>query len=254
MFYFILIFGFISNKFEPDMVFDLFYNYEYNLLKDIIRYNFTEYDFRMPIYPGDRIDIESKILKNEIESSSFDVKVYEYNYYPTAQNIILHEGTESPLLGPYKSYNESNFTFYSFTFQASENGKYFGIYFKPDSINYSYIKIRTNLSRYKYSFIKDITFNEYDIFNTSIFINKIFPLSYEIFYRLSVISTDKFTIQLETHEKYDKNNSFRVDICKYDRKPDESQVYHGNSAAKKCDIDLINISGEDKIFKYIGEV
>ena len=56
-------------------------------------------------------------------------------------------------------------------------------------------------------------------------------------------------IQLTTHKAYDKNTAFKVDVCQYENKPAEQQVYYGNGAAKTKTY-LENTSEEGSKYYY----
>ena len=165
---------------------------------------------------------------------SFYLKVYEYFYKPTDEQVYNHEnGVSKGKIAPTSYYYEGQSTVYYYTFQVSQNaikGSYFSIYVTVPNYDYSYLYFRVNLSKYKYSNIKELSFlTNYEI-DTSIFGDRKIPYEYQIYIRMSSLSEDQMQIQLTTHEAYDKYTAFVVDVCQYNIFPDESQVYYGLGA------------------------
>ena len=242
--YFICILGFISCLTLPK-VFDIWYNYEFDL-KSQIDPAYTGYIFRFPVNSDTKMDIEIKIGKND--TNSFIFQIFEYSYYPTDDEIISKTGQEKTIIGS-TQYEEEGYLVYSFTFSSSIGGKYFGIYVDlPYDVQYSYLVFRANVSRYKYSKIKDLNFGSDYIIDTSAFEDKIIPNSYQMYVRIPVIPQEEIELELTTHKNYDEN-AFTVDICGYSYKPTEAQVYYGDPGAT-CTYSLENISDEDKKYKY----
>ena len=144
----------------------IWYNYEFDL-KSQIDPAYTGYIFRFPVNSDTKMDIEIKIGKNDTNSFSF--QVYEYSFYPTDDEIISKTGQEKTIIGS-TQYEEEGYLVYSFTFSSSIGGKYFGIYVDlPYDVQYSYLVFRANVSRYKYSKIKDLNFGSDYIIDTSVF-------------------------------------------------------------------------------------
>ena len=56
-------------------------------------------------------------------------------------------------------------------------------------------------------------------------------------------------IQLTTHEAYDPNTAFKVDVCQYNTKPVESQVYYGLGAVN-CATGLKNSATQKYKYYY----
>ena len=145
-------------------------------------------------------------------------------------------------------YNEGDYTVYYKTFQVPQGIQYFAVYAVYSAYQlHSYIHVRINLSRYKYSYIKDLPFNTNYEFDTSIFGTGIIPYNYGIFMRLP-INRDTIEIQLETRKAY-AQNAFKVDVCEFDHLPTSSEVYFGTNA-KKCFTNLQNTSTENLKYKY----
>ena len=248
--YFILIFGLIYCSTDPKQVFDLYYNYEYSLQKDL-SLDYTFYAFRLQVNYDGNMDFEIKIPENDYQDP-FTLYVFEYIDWPSNEAILNSEYSKQ-VVGT-DQYKEGGYTVYSYGFTASKIGKYFGIqlYLNNDSIySMNYIIVRVNSSKYRYSNIKDLNFNTDYSIDTSIFTtnNKKIPLYYQIYIRISVFGDDEMEIQLTTHKAYDKNTAFKVDVCQYVDKPTEEQVYYGNGAAK-TQAYLENTSDDEEKYIY----
>ena len=226
--YLLLIFGIIySSTNPPDQVVDIYYNVEYSLSKDLSK-QFTYYPFRLPVIANDKMDIEIKVPNDA--AHNFYLEVYEYNYLPNDYQVYNHVNGVSMGRNLASSfYYEGDYTVYYYTFQVSQNaikGSYFSIYVTVPNYDYSYLYFRVNLSKYKYSNIKDINFLTNYTIDTSIFGDRKIPYKYQIYLRLPFMSEDQMQIQLTTHEVHEKDSAFEVDVCQYDTRPVESQVYY----------------------------
>ena len=223
---------------------DIYYNGEYDLSQDYSE-EINAYGFRLPVIPGDQMDIEIKIKKED--TNNFDGLVYAYTANPSDEDIQNYRGTPITRVSE-NMYNEGDYTVYYKTFQVPQGIQYFAVYAVYSAYQlHSYIHVRINLSRYKYSYIKDLPFNTNYEFDTSIFSNGIIPNNYGIFMRLP-INRDTIEIQLETRKAY-AQNAFKVDVCEFDHLPTSSEVYFGTNA-KKCFINLQNTSTENLKYKY----
>ena len=249
-----LILGFISCKTEPDAVYTIWYNTEYSLSNQFVGDLFTYYVFRLEVHKGDEMDFEFKIDSREFDQQ-FTFSIYYFNDYPSDVQILRREGTPSTNILNYRDpYEEGIYKVFPYHFTAYDPTKYeyyyLAIEIKPPVFAYHDVIFRINLFKYKYSNIKELSFNEEYSIKTDIFGNGGYiPKNYQIFIRLSALDEDKMEIQLYTHEVFDKDNFFKVDVCQYKEKPDETQVYYGNKAAK-CDTGLKNIAGADQPMEY----
>ena len=152
---FLLILGIIACK-TVIPVQDIYYNGEYDL-----SYKYSEeinaYGFRLPVIPNDKLDIEIKIKKED--TFNFDGLVYAYAANPSDEDIQNYGGVEISSISQ-NMYYEGDYAVYYKTFQVPEGYKYFIVYAVYETYYpYSYIFVRINLSRYKYSYIKDLAFN-----------------------------------------------------------------------------------------------
>ena len=241
---FLLILGIIScSSIIP--VIDIYYNGEYDLSQDYSE-DINAYGFRLPVIPYDKLDIEIKIKKEEI--FNFDGLVYAYTYYPSNEEIRNYGGTPIVSISQ-NNYYEGDYEVYYKTYQVPEGIKYFAAYAYYNMYQFhSNIYVRINLSRYKYSYIKDLPFNTNYEFDTSIFSTRIIPYNYEIFMRVP-INGDTIEIQLTTQKEYDKNAAFKVDVCEFEYLPTSTDIYY-RTIEWKCTNNLENTSTESLKYKY----
>ena len=240
-----------SSTIAPTKVFDIYYNVEYSLSQDL-QSQFTYYPFKLPVKPGDKMDIEIKIPN--FANHDFYLEVYEYNFEPTNDQVYKRiNGVYKGKISPINFYYEGQSTVFYNTFKVSEEalpGAYFSIYVTIPNYYYTYLYLRINLSKYKYSNIKDINFSTDYTIDTSIFGDRKIPYKYQIYLRLPFMSEDQMQIQLTTHEAYEKDYSaFEVDVCQYDTRPVESQVYYDRGAIN-CQTKLKNISTQKTKYYY----
>ena len=242
-----LVLGFISCSTQPGMVFDLWYNYDYPLYNSL--YDYTFYAFRIPVNYEGQMDFEVKIYKKDYQA--FTICVNQWTYKPEINEIIYYQDTCSPVSGS-GSYTEGDYVVYSYAFKAGPGAAYFSIDMViPDYSAFKYIVVRVNSAKYRYSKIKELTYNTPYIIDTSIFTstyNRI-PYLYQIYIRISVFDNDKMEIQLKTHASYNPKVAFKVDVCQYVDVPTEQQVYYGNNAAK-TNAEIENTSQEPELYKY----
>ena len=225
---------------------DIYYNGEYDLSQEYSE-EINAYGFRLPVIPGDQMDIEIKIKKED--TFNFDGLVYAYTANPSDEDIQKYGGVEISSISQ-NMYYEGDYAVYYKTFQVPEGSYYFAVYAKYEAYQpYSHIYVRINLSRYKYSYIKDLAFNRDYEFDTSIFSTGIIPYNYGIFMSVPIIDDETIEIQLTTQKEYDKNAAFKVDVCEFEHKPTPSEIYFG-TGAKKCTNNLQNTSTESLKYKY----
>jgi hypothetical protein len=244
--YLLLVFGLaFCGTVIPTEVYDIYYNYEYSLMQN---YNqkYKYYAFRLPVNGGDKMDIEVKIAKQSAQT--FQVTVYEYDYYPSVENIINHEGhyVQSPAQDD-REYG--NYWIYYFTVQASVNYKYFAIDVTIPDDDYKTLIFQVDLTKYKYSTIQDLNLNTDYPWDKSIFTDGLIPLYYQIYIRISSFSEDKCEVQLTTDYTINRLSDFRVDICKYSYKPTQQQVYYGDINVP-CENNIPNTGEADKYYYF----
>jgi len=247
--YFILILGFISCKTYENVI-DVWYNYEYSLLKDYSQ-TYNQWNFRLPVNAGDKMDMEITIPKED--SYNFEMSVYAFatSYAPTADEINNPRRTALPRIG-YDHYSDGNYVVHYDTYQTNENSgvTYFAIHIKLITWNpYNYLIFRVNLSKYKYSNIKDLNFNQEYKIDTSIFGDFLIPNKYQIYIRMSAIEQDNMEVQIDTHVSHNKDYDFQVNVCQYTYKPTETQVYYPTYDSL-CKDPLKNESKEDKKYRF----
>ena len=227
-------------------VHDIYYNVLYNLLQEYSD-EIKVYGFRLPVIPYDKLDIEI-IIKNE-DNFNFDGLAFAYAVRPSDEEIRNCGGSPISSISQNK-YKEGDYIVYYKTFQVPEGINYFAVYAEYETYQpYSYIYVRINLSRYKYSYIKVLPFNLDYEFDTSIFSNGIIPYNYGIFMSVPIIDDETIEIQLTTQKEYDKNAAFKVDVCEFNHEPTQSEIYFG-TGANKCINNLENTSTESLKYKY----
>ena len=234
---------------RPDFT-DLYYNTEYSLINDYSR-NYNEYTFRAQVYPNDEMDLEIKISKND--PNYFTIVVYEFDHMPNKDEVLYDTTHNRPYRVKGDPYTEDNCWVYPFTYQVSNWAYYFSIHIYYDNtwVSFDTVIFRIDLTKYKYSKIKELNYNtDYQIDTKRFSGNDYFiPPNYQIYIRIAVHSEDKMEIRLTTHEANDKDKDFKVDVCQYTTKPTEEQVYYGNKAAK-CENGLKNESDKTKEYVY----
>ena len=223
--YFILILGFISCK-TYDNVIDVWYNYEYSLLKDYTQV-YNQWNIRLPVNAGDKMNIEIKIPKNDDYYFNMEVYALSTSYVPSPEEIASSGVRIYYKVQSY--YYEGDYIVHYETYQTAKDSgiTYFAIHVKLTSWNpYSYLIFRVNLYKYKYSNIKDLNFNQEYQIDKSIFDDDLIPDGYQIYIRLSAIEQDNMEVQIDTHVSHNKDNDFQVNVCQYTYKPTETQVYY----------------------------
>ena len=243
---FCLLLGIITSASLP--IVDVWFNYDYSLQKDYSS-SYKEYFFRATVLPNEKMDIELRMTKSEFHSNYFSVLVLDYHDYPSDDLIYAKTGYnyyENPVSS---YYDQDNYRVLYFTYTSRNS--YLGIVvsFKQDWIQFSYLLFRVDITKYKYSNIKELDYNTYYTYDTSIFSPPVIPKGYQIYIRIAVHQDDKMEIQLETKATYDAKNAFKVDVCQYSSKPVEKQVYYGTGALK-CTPNLSNESTESMRYIY----
>ena len=224
------------------------FNYDYDLHKSYSS-NYSEYFFRVQVRPEQEMDIEIKMDNNEYKDNYFSVMILDYNLTPTDDEIYyktgyIRETNPIALTSVQEKYHVLSFSHKSID-------KYLGIIVSTTKAweEFSYLNFRVDLSKYKYSNIKEIGYDTSYSVDTSIFKDNIIPYQYQIYLSIQIQQNDKMEIQLETKEAYNKNNAFKVGVCQYKNKPTESQVYF-SLGYEKCEENLENESEESNKYIY----
>lgn len=240
---FCLLLGIISATTLP--IVDVWFNYDYSLQKDYSS-TYNEYFFRATVLPNEKMDIELRMTQSEFNDNYFSVLVLDYENYPSDDVIYNKQGYQTPLQPNW--YDQGNYKVLYFTYTSINS--YLGIVvsYQQTWLKFSYLLFRVDITKYKYSNIKELAYNTYYEYDTSIFNPPVIPRGYQIYIRIEVHQDDKMEIQLETKATYDAKNAFKVDVCQYSTKPLEKQVYYGTGALK-CNTGLSNESTES--MKYI---
>jgi len=228
-------------------VVDIWYNYEYRLY---CYSTYNDYPFRLPVVPGDKMDVEIKLSKEDIQNNYFDLHIFGFPYKPSDQELFKNIGTPLTILSKYYYY-EGDYTIYAFTIQAPVGCNYLGIHLAISSSYYdfSYISLRVNVTRYKYSVVHDLSYNNTLNVDTSIFGDGYIPVQYNIFLKTKVGPGQNYAIQMKTKYNYDRYHAFTVDVCFFYNEPKDEQVYNGYGA-KRCLNTLVNYSNEPNYYLY----
>lgn len=243
---FCLLLGIITSASLP--IVDVWFNYDYSLQKDYSS-SYKEYFFRATVLPGEKMDIELRMTKSEFHSNYFSVLVLDYYNYPS-DNSIYNKADYNYRETPVSSYyDQDNYRVLYFTYTSRNSYLGIVVYFQQDWIQFSYLLFRVDITKYKYSNIKELDYNTYYTYDTKIFNPPVIPKGYQIYIRIAVHQDDKMEIQLETKATYDAKNAFKVDVCQYSSKPVEKQVYYGTGALK-CVTGLSNESTESMRYIY----
>lgn len=246
VFYLLSLIGLIACSSVFPKVVDIWYNYEYQLLRDYSS-AYNDYAFRLPVIPGDKMDIEIKLAKGD--NNNFVLYFYGFSYNPSDQEIFNYKGTPLTISSQYYYY-EGSYIVYAFTIQAPTGCTYFGIHLTTSSYYaYSYLTLRVNIARYKYSVVHDLSSTKTLLVDTSIFGDGYIPVQYRIFIKSRVNPGQYMAIQLNTKYNYDRNYAFQVDVCEFYGQPTDAQVYYGYGS-KRCLNTLVNYSYDANYYTY----
>lgn len=246
VFYLLSLLGLISCTTVYPKVIDIWYNYEYQLSRDYSS-AYNDYAFRIPVYPGDKMDVEIKLAKGD--NNYFTLYFYGFAYTPSDQEIFNYAGTPLAISSQYYYY-EGNYIIYAFTIQAPAGCNCFGIHLTSSSYYaYSYLTFRVDVARYKYSAVYDLSSTNTLNVDTGIFGDGYIPVAYSIFIKTKVSPGQNMAIQLNTKYDYDRYHAFQVDACLFYNQPTDSQVYYGQGA-KRCFNTLVNYSYDKNYYLY----
>lgn len=246
----------ITSRETYDQIINVWYNYEYSLLKYYADYN--KYFFRAQIIPGNKFDVELKMDYHYTSNTKyFQVYIYEYENEPSDGEIMSncpHAREQYPVNMYGDPYPEGDYYVLQYHYEKQDYyANYLGIiieYFDTythEYLKFNYLAFRLNSNKYYFSNILDLSFNTHYELPVSQLDQSVIPPGYRVYVRSEIFSNDTVEIRLETKEKY-STTAFRVDVCQYKEKPVESQVYYGQGSVK-CETDIGNDSKEDK--KYV---
>ena len=235
---FILILGIVLNASTP--VYDIYYNLDYNLQQNL--QTETNFLFRTPTNPGDKMDFVFTFPKSYVDTFNFFLSVCQCTKWPS--NEEMREMTFNDPTYCYKFtrytdyYDDDNYHYYYFTYPINgytyDYVKYLAIsVFYTDYKPYSYLYFKIDAATYKYSNIKELEYNQNYHLDTSIFhhteTGKI-PANYQIYIRIKVNSNDEMEIRLTTNEYQRYEGLFTVDIGQFQSEPSDSDVYYAYNA------------------------
>ena len=235
---FILILGIVLNASTP--VYDIYYNHGYNLQQNL--QTETNFLFRTPTNPGDKMDFVFTFPKSYVDTFNFYLSVCQCPDRPTDDQMRAMAFDDSYYCYQFQRYtdyyDDDNYHYYYFTYPRNgytyDNAKYLAIsvYYR-DYKPYSYLKFIIDAATYKYSNIKELEYNQNYHLDTSIFhhteTGKI-PANYQIYIRIKVNSNDEMEIRLTTNEYQRYEGLFTVDIGQFQSEPSDSDVYYAYNA------------------------
>ena len=250
---FAFLIGIIATSTSPTVV-PVWFNYDYSLQKDY-SLHYSEYYFRAKVEPKKKMDIELRMNENEFQSNYFTIYVLDYGFDPTDEQITGRSGTSVQRYLTGRTYTQGIYKVIAFAYTTAEYidtpYNYLGIIVSYQQTStwqtFSYLYFRVDVTKYYYSNIKDLDYNTYYPYDTSIFNDGYIPYLYQIYIRIAVHPEDKMEIQLETKATYDKANAFKVDVCQFKNKPSESDVFYGKPG---CKLGLANESTESNKYIY----
>ena len=234
---FILILGIVLNASTP--VYDIYYNIGYNLQQNL--QTETNFLFRTPTNPGDKMDFVFTFPKSYVDTFNFFLSVCQCTKWPSNEEMreMTFNGAYCYKFTRYTDYyDDDNYHYYYFTYPINgytyDYAKYLAIsVFYTDYKPYSYLNFKIDAATYKYSNIKELEYNQNYHLDTSIFhhteTGKI-PAYYQIYIRIKVNSNDEMEIRLTTNEYLRYDNLFTVDIGQFQSEPSDSDVYYAYNA------------------------
>lgn len=236
---FILILGIVLNASTP--VYDIYYNLDYNLQPQYHLQTETNYLFRTPTNPGDKMDFVFTIPKS-YDQFNFFLKACQCTYRPDDGQMRQMDFEDTTFCHKFLTYtdyyDDDNYHYYYFTYPDNgytrNDAKYLAISVDYSSYQpYSYLYFKIDAATYKYSNIKELEYNQNYHLDTSIFhhteTGKI-PAYYQIYIRIKVNSNDEMEIRLTTNEYLRYDNLFTVDIGQFQSEPSDSDVYYAYNA------------------------
>lgn len=119
------------------------------------------------------MDIELNVTKGTFNNDYFIVTVLDYNHYPSDKEIMEQTGTsivKRPEGWVNKEYE--GYGYWVVTFPYESTNWYLGIivsYIPGYYVEFSYLHFKVDITKYKYSEIQDLDYNQYYYFYTGRF-------------------------------------------------------------------------------------
>ena len=163
---FILILGIVLNASTP--VYDIYYNLDYNLQPQYHLQTETNYLFRTPTNPGDKMDFVFTIPKS-YDQFNFFLKACQCTYRPDDGQMRQMDFEDTNFCHKFLTYtdyyDDDNYHYYYFTYPDSgytrNDAKYLAISVDYSSYQpYSYLYFKIDAATYKYSNIKELEYNQ----------------------------------------------------------------------------------------------
>ena len=223
VFYLLSLLGLISCATYMPKVVDIWYNYEYKLSNDYSG-AFNDYSFRLPVIPGDRMEVEIKVPKGD--KSNFYLYFKGFPNKPSDQEIFNYGGRSISNSGLIR-YDQGDYTVFPVTLQVPTGCNYIGIHVTyPVYLPYSDVIFKINVAKYGYSDVHDLSSTKFWTVDRSIFENRLIPVNYKIFIKSSVKPNEKISIQLYTKYAYNKDLAFQVNVYEFSNEPTDAQIYY----------------------------
>lgn len=246
VFYLLSLLGLISCSTYMPKVEDIWYNYEYQLSK-IYSGAYNDYSFRLPVIPGDKMDVEIKIPKGN--KSNFYLYFKGFPNKPSDQELFNYAGKSISNSGLIH-YDQGDYSVYPVTLLVPEGCNYLGIHVTyPIYFPYSDIILKVNVAKYGYSAVHDLSSIKSLTVDKSIFENRIIPVNYKIYIKSSVNPYEKIAIQLNTKYEYNKDLAFQVNVYEFSSEPTDAQIYY-TYGAKRTLLYLQNYSNDPLSYLY----
>ena len=223
IFYILIIIGFISSKIEPTHIIEVEdFNTEGTLPFDIFS-GYEEYALKCIAYDGLRIDIEMKFPK--IPNIKFNLTVYEYDHFPTDDDINNRNYENEPALISTFIEEDNNYLYNYFYKVTSEELAYYAVYILvlTDEENVQFdLTYNMKTNKYRYSDVIDLSCNTQNSFDTSIFPDGTIPELYEMYFRVPVLPNKNVIVNITTDIV--SSTDFDFYFCQNSTKPDDETV------------------------------
>jgi len=221
--YILIIVGLIGSKAVPTHIIEAEdFNVEKNLPFEISR-GYEEYALKCIAYDGLRMDIEIKFPK--IPNIKFNLTVYEFNHFPSDDDIINLNYVNEPALISTVIEEDNNYFYNYFYKVTSEKLSFYAIYIlastDEEKVQFD-LKYNMKTNKYRHSDVIDLSCNIQNSFDTSVFPDRTIPEFYEMYFRVPVLPSKNVIVNLTTD--IISNSDFVFNFCENSTKPDDKTV------------------------------
>ena len=183
VFFLLSVLGLISCITYLPKVVDIWYNYEYPLSLDY-SHEYNDYSFRLPVTPGDKMEVEIKVSKGD--RSNFNLHFKGFPNKPSNQEVFSYAGETIADYGGIR-YDQGDYTICPDYFKIPPGCNYLVIHaIYPLYMRHSYLTFKVNAAKYGYSIVHDLSSTKSLTVDTSIFKDHLIPVDYKIFIKSSV--------------------------------------------------------------------